>query len=475
MADSTNEAGSGNAPSTGKKKRSKKTSDSRAKTSARADSNAGDTAPVSSAAAAGPGSERVSPVHASSGAPGSNLGWTAVVISVLALGASGYAWYQTAVNARLAGGEQNNRLQIMEQQLDGVNSSQANIDGVVDQVRQRVADSETGIAEQVSQVKQLIGSTETALLAQISEVRQQVTGSETRVAGEMDALRGQIDGRNKAIEARMAEASQALEARNDGFRTDFDALATSIGELRAELGTSVAQWSLREVEHLLIIANQRARLGQDTENASAALHLADQRLEQLGEPTLLPVREALSREIAALGEIQSVDYAGVTHTLTLLSSTLEDLPMRGITTIAGPQAVKGSEGGSDSGQASSGENAIGIGRSLLADIGSLVQIEKDGDPVIPPLSPEIRQMIIERGKLILEGAQVALMRGQPVIFQDRLNAAEQWVRERFVEDDDQTGRWLDQLDGLRQVDPGVEIPDISGSLTALRNLTSGGA
>ena len=31
----------------------------------------------------------------------STLGWSAVVVSVLALGASGYAWYQTAVNARL--------------------------------------------------------------------------------------------------------------------------------------------------------------------------------------------------------------------------------------------------------------------------------------------------------------------------------------------------------------------------------------
>ena len=84
-------------------------------------------------------------------------------------------------------------------------------------------------------------------------------------------------------------------------------------------------------------------------------------------------------------------------------------------------------------------------------------------------------MIIERGKLILEGAQVALMRGQAVIFQDRLNAAEQWVRERFIEDDDQTARWLEQLDGLRQVDPDVEIPDISESLITLRGLTNGGA
>ena len=459
MADSTQDAGSGNAPSPGKKKRSKKSAGSRGKAGERMASSA------STASTA--------PLEAQSG-PGT-AGWVAVVISVVALGASGYAWYQTAVNARLAGGEQNNRLQIMERQLSDVNTSQAGVDGVVEQIRQRVADSESGIARQLSEVKQLIGNTESALLGQISEVKQQVANSEDQTSARIDELRGQAEAHRNQLETGMTEAARTLDARNDGFRQEFDALAASIGELRSELGTSVEQWSLREVEHLLVIANQRARLGQDTVNARSALQLADQRLEQLEDPALLPVREALSREIAALGEVRTVDYAGTTNTLSLLSATLEDLPMRGITPISGPQAPAGEGSDAAAGAPSAGDDVIGFGKSLLADLGSLVQIEKDGAPVIPPLSPEIRQMIIERGKLILEGAQVALMRGQPVIFQDRLNAAEQWVRERYVADDDQTRRWLDQIEGLRQVDPNVEIPDISGSLTALRELTSGGA
>ncbi len=448
MADDNQAAGSGGSPPKGKKKRRTKASSTSSRSTAKTDTpTASSDAPVTAAGGGGDSAAR-------------GLGWGAVVLALLALGAAGYAWYQTAVNARLSGGEQNNRLQMMEQRVADVNASQADVDSLVDQVRQRLADAETGIAEQVSAVKQLVGATESALLGQISELRQQVADNEARA-----------ESRTQALQQRLDEAAQSLDGRHDGFRQEFDSLTASIEDLHAELGTSVEQWNMREVEHLLVIANQRASLGQDARGARAALQLADQRLEDLGDPAMLPVRESLSREIAALDAVQPVDYAGVTNTLSLLSTTLADLPLRGVTGISGPVAATESNAAAADGADDGG--ILGVGKAFLADIGGLVQVEKDGEPVVPPLSPEIRQMIIERGKLILEGAQVALMRAQPVVYQDRLDAAAQWIHERFVDDDEQVVRWLEQLEGLKSVDPEVEMPDISGSLSALRGVMGG--
>ncbi len=473
MAEDKTEAGGSNAPASDKKRPRKSESADKSKQAATKsrEENVESKSPAQDAAAV-----TVSPA-AQPARSGNGIGWGAIVLSVLALGAAAYAWYQTAVNARLAGGEQNNRLQIMEQRLDDVGSSQSGVDSLVEQIRQRVADTQTGVADQVSQLRQLVSNTESALLGQISEVKQQVAGSETQLSGQIQELRAQSDSGRQQLQASLVEAGAALDARNDAFRQEFNTLAANIDALQAELGTSVQGWSMREVEHLLVLANQRAQLGQDARGARTALRLADQRLEQLGDPSLTAVRENLSQEIAALDAVQPIDYAGVTNTLSLLSRTLEDLPMRGVTSISGPTAPTGADaGGDEAAEASStGDQILSIGKTFLADLGDLVQVEKGGEPVVPPLSPEIRQMIMERGKLILEGAQVAMMRQQPEIFQDRLETAESWIRERYDDGNDQTLRWLEQLAALKDVNPKMEMPDISASLDTLRGLMNTGA
>ncbi len=401
------------------------------------------------------------------------------MLSVLALAAAGYAWYQTAVNARLAGGEQDSRISIIEERLGEVAETQAGVDGLVEQIRQQVTDSQAGIAEQVSQVRQLAGTSESVLLGQISEIKQQQAASESQLIEQVRTLRAEAETGRRQVEANLLESRDRLAARNDEFRREFDALVSSIGELQAEIGTSTERWGLRQAEHLLVVANQRALLGEDAQGARTALELADRQLGRSSDPSLLPVREALSAEIAALEGIRPPDYAGVTHALSALSRTLEDLPMRGITPQAGPSArVQSTAAGGDgqeNTETGAGERILNIGRTFLADLGDLVQVEKDGEPLVPPLSPEIRQMIVERGKLILEGAQVAMMRQQPDIYLDRLEAAEQWIHERYDDSHDRTLHWLEQLSRLKSANPKTDIPDISTSLGILRDLMSGGA
>ena len=454
MADSKNEAGSSSAPADGDRP--------------------AETTPTTpgpgegSTGKAGPGGD-TPPAKARPGLA-NGPAWGAAALSVLALAAAGYAWYQTAVDARLAGGEQDSRIRTIEERLDGIAEAQAGIDGLVEQIRRQVTDGQADMAEQVSQARQLAGASESALLGQISEIKQQQAAGESRLIEQVRTLRTET-------EAGLAESQARLSARNDEFRREFDALVSSIGEIRAEVGTNAERWRLRQAEHLLVIANQRALLGQDARGALAALEIAERQLSRSSDPSLLPVREALSAEIAALEGAGPPDYAGITHALSVLSRTLEDLPMRGITPVEGPSVPEGSAAtaGDEAENAGAGERILDIGRTFLADLGDLVQVEKGGEPLVPPLSPEIRRMIVERGKLILESAQVAMMRQEPGIYLDRLETAELWIRERYDDSHERTLRWLEQLSRLKSVDPETDIPDISTSLDTLRGLLNRGA
>ena len=412
------------------------------------------------------------PAPASSG---KGLGILALLISLIALAGAGYAWYQTAVDARIAGGEQSSRLNMIEQQFGSLQGSQSGVDEQINQIRQRVADTETGVSEQVSQVKQLVSSTESALVNQISEVKQQIIKSEGAVGAQIREIRTDVDSQQQNITTQL-EASQAgLKEQSSTFRTEFDNLSGSIQSLKAELGSSVDQWSLREVEHLLVLANQRLQLAHDAPMARQALKIAETNLQSLNNPALLPTRKALSEEIAALDGIKSADLGSVTNTLSLLSSTLENLPLLGASQVNAPtKATSGdSEQGQNAGESDTGsavDKIAGFGKSFLTDLGGLIQVEEGGKPIAPSISPEIARLTVLRGRMMLESAQVALVRQQNEVFLDRINAAEAWVGEKFDTSNDQTSGWLEELGTLKSVEAKTEFPDISASLSALRKV-----
>lgn len=409
---------------------------------------------------------------------GKGLATGALILSVVALGAAGYAWYQTAVNARLAGGQQTSRIAAVEQRFDEFKDAQSGDAATIDQIKQQVANSETMVTDQVSQVKQLVGTSESALIGQISDVKQQLATVESTISGQIRDVRSGVTAQQEQVEARIASSEQDLKTQSESFRGEFSSLADSIGEVKNELGTSVEKWSLREIEHLLVVANERLQLGQDPELARRALQIADNRLQEIDNPALLDTRSALSGEIAALTSLETVDVAAVTRSLTLLSNTIGDLPLLGIGDTTGPVKSEPTESGSETedsaSEQSASEKAVSIGRGFLADLGSMVQVEKNGKPIAPTITPEIRQLILAKGRLMLEGAQVALVRQQSEVYLERIQATASWVEEHFDTSNDQTTAWLEQLSSLEQVSPKVDYPDISGSLAMLRSVIGSG-
>jgi len=432
--------------------------------------------------------ENTAPPTTSSSSSGNGMGILAILVSLVALGAAGFAWYQNAVVARLSGGEQSNRIANIEQKVTDFGSEQSGVSGLIEQIQQRVGTAETGVADQVSQVKQLVGNTETAMASQISEVKQQIAKTESlvgeqisevkqqiakaeSVAGEqIQAIRAENTEYQSIVSNQVAEADHSLGEQADTFRKEFDELAGSIDSLRSELGTSVDGWALREIEHLLVMANQRLQLGSaadDAETARSALEIADQRLKAMDNPKLLEVRQALSSEIAALSAIEEVDVTAVSNSLGLLSSTLTDLPLKGTDTPDGPTRTEGSaaiEGDSAK------EKITSAGKSFLSDLAGLVQVEKGGQPILAGIAPEVQLLQQAQGQLILEAAHVALVRQQGDIFTERLTAAEAWVAEHVKEDSAQAASWLQQLGEAKSTSINVSYPDISGSLAALRGV-----
>lgn len=346
---------------------------------------------------------------------------------VVLLAGGGYLWHQGALNTRVENGEQRDRItariNVVERQLDAFSAGREDLGGRVDELRERLDKAGKSFNERVEEIR-----------------------------GEALAQQG------------------AATTHREKILRDVRVLSDAVAALRSEFGRSVDRWSLEEVERLMVIANQRLQLAADTKLAGSALKLADSRLRRLADPALGPVRKMIADEIASLDNAAAVDMAGTLNALSALSRSVDDLPLAGDVKDTGADSAASSSAG----PAGDGSSLWAAGKNFLADLGALVQVERGGKPLTPILSAELRLMIFEKTKLILESCQRAFLRERGKTYGLRMAAAKNWVSANFDTESAEVGAWLERWAVLAAVSPEAELPDISASLRALREVMQPG-
>jgi len=68
---------------------------------------------------------------------------------------------------------------------------------------------------------------------------------------------------------------------------------------------------------------------------------------------------------------------------------------------------------------------------------------------------------------MLDSAQVALVRENPGLYRNRIDAAREWVEHNFNSDAALTRDWVERLDRAGSSFGDVAVPDISASLSAI--------
>lgn len=342
---------------------------------------------------------------------GKALGIIALVIAIAAAGVTGYLWYQV-------------------------------------QVEQRLAQSRL-----VSDLKDTVNTSKVAI---------------TALEKELGTLREQHRDLAARLDNQVVSRLDALQSEQQSLTERSEALSSSIEQVYEELDRSLESWALEEVEQLLRIANQSLRLSGDVATAIAGLELADRRLEELGNPAFLEVREQLAESIASLKSLEQVDIAGLALRLSGLAGKVAELPLSQKTerTIYNES---GDSGKQEAGSEDGGSNEwLEAGGELLSDLKKLVRIQNIEEPAKPLLTPEQRYFLFSNLRLMLSGAQIAALSRDTPTFRDNLEQAAQWIREYFDTGHQGVQQFLEDIEQMDGVDLDPELPDISGSLDTLQ-------
>ncbi|HEX9627532.1 MAG TPA: uroporphyrinogen-III C-methyltransferase [Acidiferrobacterales bacterium] len=244
-----------------------------------------------------------------------------------------------------------------------------------------------------------------------------------------------------------------------------ETLKTALDKLNKDLGKGRADWMLAETEQLLLIANNRLQLARDVRLAIAALRAADRQLQQLADPAYLPVRKLLAEEINNLEAVERVDVPGWSLRLANIAARVDRLPiLPGGTQVAAAPAPAPDAG--DDG------DTVSTAREMWNDLIGLVSIRRSEEIRKPLLLPEQHYFLRENLRLMLYGAQIALLQSDTATFETNLKTARQWITQHYDSNAVMVQEIVTDLDEMLKARLSARLPDISRSLELLRRISA---
>jgi uncharacterized protein HemX len=252
---------------------------------------------------------------------------------------------------------------------------------------------------------------------------------------------------------------KALTARLDDLNNSF-------GELRQHAQEGRDAWIKAEAASLLLDANDALMLRGDPELALVALDQADARLRLISDPRLVGVRQEIARESNTLRALPHPDSEGMAVKLTALAASVDTLPLK--RTV--PQHYQPGDG-LDEKPLPRDAGFWERFKAAATRVGaSLFTVRRHQGAVEPLLAPNEEFLLRRNLELKLESTRSALLQREDQAFQASAHSAAAWLQEYFDADSPAVKAALQQLADMQKQSIAPKLPDISASLTLLRQL-----
>ena len=389
---------------------------------------------------------------------------------------------------------------------DSTDSTEAAVvaDSAVEEVAAVVQETEisaeeTASSDQVEETEMAEESSE----SMIAETAEQAVEQESEQAAEettqTEVVMSETTGES---EAETAEEETVTEASDSGTEAMTAVSMPSSDEIKQiaiqqvdeVLADAKKRLGLNEVAQLLSIGEQRLSLAGDVTGAQAAFSIADERLAAFSDPMIDPVRESVAGNIESLAAVELVDKNALTQDLGNLVSAVDTLAFKPLETLvdeeqpadgsaAEESVAETTETSTESGsEALSLEGAgnilkswgsklgdtIGeVGSGIAGEFRDSIRIKKTGPLSDVVLAPEQEYFIRENMKLMLGGAQRAVLQSNSGVYQQNIDQAQSLLGEFFDSDNADVQSVASRLTNLAQVNLEPELPDISNSSASL--------
>ncbi len=295
-----------------------------------------------------------------------------------------------------------------------------------------------GAAWTWSDSRERIRDLKTELGRRLAETGGQVSETRLLARNADDAMR-QVGEKVARIESQMVTSQQqqlALEA------------------LYKDLAQGRDQWTLAEIEQVLLTAAQQLQLAGNVKAAIIALEGADTRLQRLNKPQFTALRRAIAADLASLRATPSIDEIGTSARIEALVTRSASFP------LASAQS-------SEAAPVARPAGASSLTQELWSELKRLVQIRRvvGNEGVLLP--PDQAFFLRENLRLRLLTARLGLLTEDQAGFQADLLAAQDMLTRFFNTRDAGVAAAIKEIKHLSSLQIATRLPGIDASLAAL--------
>lgn len=289
-----------------------------------------------------------------------------------------------------------------------------------------------------SDSRERIRDLKTELGRRLAESGKDVSESRLLARNADDAMR-QVSEKVSHIESQMATSQQQQLA---------------LESLYKDLAQGRDQWTLAEIEQVLLTAAQQLQLAGNVKAAIIALEGADTRLQRLNKPQFTALRRAIASDLANLRAAPSVDEVGMSARIEALVAHHMDWPLasaQASEAVPAPRSVR----------------AANFGQELWAELKHLVQIRRvEGNETVL-LPPDQAYFLRENLRLRLLSARLALLSQDQAAFRADLRAVLLMLERYFNTRDAGVVDAIKEVKRLSSLQIAIKLPGIDASLAAL--------
>ena len=287
---------------------------------------------------------------------------------------------------------------------------------------------------------------------------------ETRVSHELDkAALG--ESQNGVLLQESLREQQALKAKIqelEAQQAQGGRELANVDRAYTELLKGRVNWLVDEVEVTLNLASQQLVLSGNVPVAVNVLESLEQRLSRFEQPELLPIKQAISQDLAALKNRPYLNVAGTALRLDRLENGAAGLPLLLDSTLK-TQNAPAAQVHSGGFWSRTWENSVNMLKGMVE-----VRHLDSNDAML--LAPEQVYFVRENLRLNLLDARLALLQHNGEVYQNDLNKVETTVKQYFDVQSPTTQAWLKELDELKALEVRMVSDDaLKASQAAVRN------
>lgn len=288
--------------------------------------------------------------------------------------------------------------------------------------------------------------------------QQQATSHQLEVKlGQLEALQG-------PLQQQQTQNQQVLQQVQQGQLQAVERQAQLEKKLLELDSRRPNDWLLAEADYLVRMAGRKLWLEHDYAAALLLLGNADERIRDLNDPSLIPLRHSLAEDMAKLQGLPQIDREGLVLRLGALIDNVDQLVIKGLTP---PPAVMVTDTALSETLDDWRDN---LQKSLKSFADNFITIRRRDGQTEALIAPQQSWYLKENLKSRLLQAQLAVYREQQGVYDDSLQKVAQWL-EQYMDANDSTTQYMQkELDKLQEQTIAVDYPRQFASQPALEEL-----